>query len=142
MAIINEEGVGAGRKAFGLIALVVICLSALVFWILPWWNRPPQMGSDEEVFRTVDALFTALGGKSDKQLAQCEEKLLSYRENGQITEEASTYLNGVIAMAKEGEWTNATKKLYPFMLAQRRDEAGSPTDSHHHAPRSKAKVGK
>ena len=40
-----------------------------------WWNRPPQMGADEGVFATVDALFTAVRARDERLIGQCEQRL-------------------------------------------------------------------
>ena len=93
----------------GMIALVI------------WWGQPPQMGIDENVFRTVDALYTAVRSESPARVSQCEQRLNQYREQGSLPKPAHEFLAGVIARTKKGEWEPAAKRLYDFMLAQRRD---------------------
>ena len=88
-------------------------------------NRPPQMGTDEEVFKTVDALYTALGMRDPVKLSQCEERLRSYRAAEWLPQRSADYLDGVIAKARAGGWESALERLYDFMLAQRREGRAS-----------------
>src|SRR5262249_51628819 len=84
-------------------------------------GRPPQMGADEEVFRTVDALFTAVTARDPALLGQCEARLAAYREARQLPKQASDYLDSIIKKAHRGSWQAAAERLYDFMLAQRRE---------------------
>ena len=107
-----------GLMAAGVVGLVVL----LVFWF-DWWARPPQMDADEEVFATVDALFTAVTARDQKLLADCERRLLALKDAGKLPLEASAYLDKVISKARAGRWQKAAETLYDFMRAQRRDGA-------------------
>ena len=78
------------------------------------------MGADDDVFKTVDALFTAVNMKDEAKLAQCERRLHAYRDAGKLPKSSAEYLDGVIAKARAGSWDSATERLYEFMLAQRR----------------------
>jgi len=86
-----------------------------------YFRTPPQMGADAEVFRTVDALYTAVTARDEKLLAQCETRLKSLKQGGKLPDGASSYLDGVIATARQGQWRPAAERLYDFMKAQRRD---------------------
>ena len=79
------------------------------------------MGADPEVFKTVDALYTAIRNQDKKQLASCEAMLKDHFRGGRLPAAASQSLNKVIARAHSGEWDPAAKSLYSFMFAQRRD---------------------
>jgi len=83
----------------------------------------PQMGADEGVFKTVDALFTAVTARDGKQLEACDSRLKEYRRQGKLPGEAADYLDGVVARARDGRWESAAQKLYDFMRAQRREGA-------------------
>jgi hypothetical protein len=69
----------------------------------------------------VDALFTALTARNEKLLAECETRLKSLQDDGVLAENAFTHLDGIISQAKTGEWRQASRKLYKFMQAQRRE---------------------
>jgi hypothetical protein len=80
------------------------------------------MGSDEEVFKTVDALFTAVTARDEKLLGQCEQRLHALANAGKLPADASSYLDAVIRKARGGGWESAAKKLYSFIRAQRRED--------------------
>jgi hypothetical protein len=84
-------------------------------------QRPPQMGSDEAVFNTVDALYTAVRNQDDKQLTDSEHRLTAFKEAGKLPKDSAEYLERVIATARSGGWDSAAHRLYDFMLVQRRD---------------------
>src|SRR5207248_10965835 len=72
----------------------------------------PQMGADEGVFKTVDALFTAVTARDAKQLDACDGRLKEFRRQGKLPGEAADYLDGVVARARDGRWESAAQKLY------------------------------
>jgi hypothetical protein len=79
------------------------------------------MGADDEAFKTVDALFTAVTARDQKLLGRCEQQLHVWRDVGKLPEAAATHLDEVIRQAKAGRWESAGDRLYDFMRAQRRD---------------------
>jgi hypothetical protein len=81
------------------------------------------MGADEEVFSTVDALFTAITARNEKLLGQCEQRLQALKAAGKLPDEASNYLDAVIRKSRDGRWQSAAETLYDFMAAQRREGA-------------------
>lgn len=101
-------------------SVALICVGATLWWVLSL-RRPPQMGPNDEVFRTVDALFTAVTAHDEKLLAQCETRLHTQREVGHVPPEAAEYLDNVIQKARGGSWQSAAERLYDFMRVQRRD---------------------
>lgn len=105
------------------IALALLALAAVVIAVIVYASRStPQMGSDEAVFKTVDALFTAVTARDEKRLAECEERLRGYREQGKLPADAAERLDSIILKAKSGEWEPASRKLYDFMKEQRREK--------------------
>jgi hypothetical protein len=85
------------------------------------WDRTPQIGTDEAVFKTVDALFTAVTSKDAKRLEQCASRLTEYRKSGRLPETSAELLDSIIAQARSGEWKTAAERLYDTMLSQRRE---------------------
>jgi hypothetical protein len=104
---------------------IAICLVAVIVWALSL-RRPPQMGANEEVFHTVDALFTAVTARDEKLLAQCEARLQAHRDGGQMPPESAEHLDSIIQKARGGSWQSAAERLYDFMRAQRREGAAEP----------------
>ena len=110
------------RIALAVLAAVVVVVAVALLLNL---GSPPQMGADEEVFRTVDALFTALTGRSEPQLDQCERRLRGYREAGKLPPKAAKTLDAIIATARAGKWRPAAERLYEFMKGQKREGVAS-----------------
>jgi hypothetical protein len=84
------------------------------------------MGADEDVFKTVDALFTAVTARDAKLLRQCEQRLQALQGAGKLPGDAADYLAGVIRKARDGKWESAAERLYGFMTRQRREGAPDP----------------
>ena len=101
--------------AAGVVGLAVL----LAYWI-GWFGRPPRMAADDEVYKAVDALFTAVNAHDEKHLGQCEQQLRTFRSAGRLSGKASDYLDSIINTAREGRWQPAAEQLYDFMKAQRR----------------------
>src|SRR5215467_10557892 len=102
--------------AAGVVGLVVLVAG----WFV-WWGRPPQMGTDEEAFKAVDALFTAVTARDEQLLGRCAQRLRACTDAGRLPADASDYLDGVIGTARSGRWEAAAERLYDFMRAQRRE---------------------
>src|SRR5439155_8771617 len=103
--------------ALGIGCVVVF----LVGWLIWWLTKPPQLGGDPDVVRTVDALFTAVTARDEKLLTGCEQRLRASKEAGKLGTEPFDYLDGIIRKARTGRWQSAAEKLYDFMKVQRRD---------------------
>src|SRR4051794_35235845 len=73
--------------AFGVVALLSVAI--LIYKL----QRPPQMGADEEVFKTVDALFTAVTARNEKLLSECEQRLKKHKEAGNLPPQAAARLD-------------------------------------------------
>ena len=103
--------------AVGLIASVAICVAAWVLWPVP------QIGPDDDVMRSVDALFTAITSKSEKRLELCRAKLQAHEQAGKLPPPAASRLTAIVRRAQGGEWQPAAEALYSFIKAQRREGA-------------------
>lgn len=123
MATTDAEGPSRERIVL-FTGLGLVTIAAVVALIL--WNRTPQLGTDEEVFRTVDALFTAVTARDEKLLAQCEQRLKAHRDAGRLPADAADRLDGVIAKAHSGSWGPAAERLYDFMKSQKREGPADP----------------
>jgi len=106
--------------AFALLGLGVALAGFLLFAYL---NRPPQMGTSEEAFKTVDALYTAVRSRDENRLTESERRLRGHRETGKLPTAAADALDAIIRTARAGSWESATERLYDFMRAQRREGA-------------------
>ncbi|HEY2251249.1 MAG TPA: hypothetical protein VGH74_09320 [Planctomycetaceae bacterium] len=102
----------------------ILCGLAAAFiatFLVQTFRAPPQIGTDDEVFATVDALFTALNSRDESRLDDCEERLLVLRESNQLPAKAADHLDSVLEQARSGQWEPAAKRLYEFMYRQRRE---------------------
>ncbi|HZZ78502.1 MAG TPA: hypothetical protein VFE62_08290 [Gemmataceae bacterium] len=115
---IAEHSVTLRRYTYYVVGVIVLLGAFVLVWSL---RRPPQMGADEEVFRTVDALFTAVTARDEKRLAECERHLTAFKSAGSLPPSAAAHLDGIVRQARGGQWEPAARSLYDFMMAQRRD---------------------
>jgi hypothetical protein len=84
-------------------------------------GRPPQLGADEEVFKTVDALFTAVTARDANLVARCDQRLKAFGAAQRMPADAARYLDGIVARTHQERWEPAAEQLYAFMIVQRRD---------------------
>ena len=120
--VTTEEQTRRKMRWLGGIALGIGVTVIAVIVVLSL-RTEPQMGPDEEVFDTVDALYTAVRNRDEKQLAACEAKLAGYRDVGKLPATAASTLTAIIASARSGGWDSAARRLYDFMAAQKREGA-------------------
>lgn len=99
---------------------VAILAFVLLGLFVPYLRAYPQIGEEEKVLTTVDALFTALTSRDLQRLQDCEVRLETYRDEGELPLVAATKLKNIIERARSGEWETSARTLYDFILAQRR----------------------
>lgn len=116
----------------GLVGFLIVVVGIVLFAV---FGRPPQMGPSDEVFHTVDALYTAVRNRDEKRVTECEQRLHAYRAAGTLPASAADELDGIIRTGRGGQWQPAAEKLYAFMLAQRRE--GAETQPHADKPKAK-----
>jgi hypothetical protein len=109
-------------------------LFGLVVLVLFGCGKPPQIGTDEEVHKATDALFTALTARDTGLLDKCEAKLDELAASGKLPEEPHRSLKKIIGKARSGSWESAAGRLHDFITGQ---EIGP-----EHSPREAAKSGK
>ena len=111
-------GADATRRTWpvGVVGTVAVLLLAFQIWTR--WPAP-QMPTDEQVFNTVDALFTAVTAHDAARLSECEQRLKTYHADGRISDAVADRLSGVVQQAHDGDWEPAAQTLYDFILGQR-----------------------
>jgi len=114
----NDSTNSPRQVIFGICGVLAMAFFGWGIWVrLP----PPQLKlDDEQVFNTVDALFTAVTTRDLSRLDQCEQRLMTYHEEGRMSDAVAVSLETVIQQARDGQWEPAAKRLYGFMLGQRR----------------------
>jgi hypothetical protein len=101
--------------------IVVVTASMCLLVLAAAGCGTPQIGADNrEAMKAVDALYTAVGLKDPKLVAQCEANLKSLRDAGKLPRDSSSYLESIIADANAGKWQPAQERLSKFMEEQRR----------------------
>jgi hypothetical protein len=83
-------------------------------------GRPPQIGENKEVYKAVDALYTAVGLRDTKLVEQCAARLKDLLAAGTLPAGVSKSLESIIAEAKGGKWESSQIRLSKFMEGQRR----------------------
>ena len=80
----------------------------------------PQIGANKQVFKGVDALYTAVSLKDRKLVDQCAAELKRLFAAGSVPENASRTLDAIMAEARDGKWEPAQQRLQRFMEGQHR----------------------
>jgi hypothetical protein len=106
------------QVALAILALLIAVLSARAWFGI---RSQPQLAASPDVYKTVDALFTAVTAHDEQRLAVCEKRLEGYRAAADLPEPAWKRLKGVIAIAHGGDWEKAAHRLYEFMQGQKRE---------------------
>lgn len=83
-------------------------------------GRPPQLGGDEQSFKAVDALYTAVGLRDPALVDRSAAALARLRAEGKLPDAAGATLDRIIAEGKGGRWESAQDRLGRFMEGQRR----------------------
>jgi hypothetical protein len=100
--------------------LIAGILGAVAVAGFQWSRRSPQIAlDDEQVVATVDALFTAISTRNTDRLEDCARRLKSYHERGQTSSSVDSFLDSILAQARNGHWDPAARSLYDFILHQR-----------------------
>jgi hypothetical protein len=106
-------GAAMPRRRMSAVSTLVLVLSLFV-----GCGRAPSMGLDKETFVTVDALFSAVCLKDEKQLDRNAGTLNKLHDDGRLPEAAHKALAAIISEAKSGGWEDAAETLREFMLDQ------------------------
>jgi hypothetical protein len=101
--------------ALGLLVALIAGRFALGF------RSQPQLSASDDVFKTVDSLFTAVTAKDLTRLTECQQRLAEHQARGSLPAAAARRLSRIVAAAQAGEWESAAQRLYDFMQGQRRD---------------------
>jgi hypothetical protein len=97
------------------VMLAIVCIFAF------WQRAPAQLANDESLFKTVDALYTAVRMKDAARVVECEKRLAEAHAAGRLSEAAWHQLEVIIDETNAGNWQPAAESLYAFMLGQRRE---------------------
>jgi hypothetical protein len=93
-------------------------LAAFALLLAAGCGKPAQIGSDDEVHKTVDALFTAVTARDATQLDRCEKRLAELKADGRLPASAHESLAAIVGRARSGKWESAAERLYEFIRGQ------------------------
>lgn len=116
-AVPSRQTSSRARRWFACGALV--CAVVAVVWLTIALRPVPQLGSEEETLKAVDALFTAVNAHDSKLVEQCATQLTNLRQANKIGPEPYAHLESIIAQSREARWRQSSHQLYDFMMAQR-----------------------
>lgn len=105
------------RYLVAVIGVVTSLLIGLTYWA---WTDTPQLADDDDVYASLDALFTAVTARREPLIVNCESKLVVLHSEGKIPEQAWTRISHVIELAKAGQWESSARELYTFIERQKR----------------------
>jgi hypothetical protein len=108
------------QLAIAILGLVLIAIAARTYF---GFRSAPQLPASDEIYNTVDALFTAVTAHDSQCLASCQQRLEAYKDRGSLPAAAAQRLDRIIALANSGDWTAAAHQLYDFIQAQQRKAA-------------------
>ena len=111
-----QEENAVGRKVLLVLLLVVVLI--LGVGLYTYFRHSPSLGNSEAVRQTVDALFTAFTSKNLDRLKDCENRLITFRETGELPQPAYRSLAEMIQQARDGGWETAARSLYDFIQRQ------------------------
>ena len=95
-------------------------LMIFVFVTFTWlWSGVPQLKYDDQVFRSLDAMFTAVTARSNSKLNDCGHRLETLHDEGRIPEAAWNRISKCRELAHRGEWDTAARSLYQLIESQR-----------------------
>jgi hypothetical protein len=111
------------KLTLSLLGLMLLALAGRLYFS---YRSQPQLPPSPEVFQTVDALFTAVTAHDSQRLADCQQRLATYKDRGSLPPAAAQCLDRIISVAQSGDWTAAAHRLYDFMQAQKRNGQAIP----------------
>src|SRR5437763_15337949 len=110
------------KLTLAILGLIIFGMSARLYFA---YRAQPQLPASDDVFQTVDALFTAVTAHDSQRLADCQQRLASYKDRGSLPAAAAHRLDRIITLAQSGDCTTAAHRLYDFMQAHQRKAASA-----------------
>ncbi len=80
----------------------------------------PQVLNNEEVFTSLDALWTAVTSQKLERLQSASDRLQELRDSGDLSESGWNAISPIIEQASSGQWEPAARRLKKFIRAQRK----------------------
>jgi hypothetical protein len=79
----------------------------------------PEVTSDAGL-KSLDALYTAVTSRKSELVDQCATQVARLETSGDLNSSAADVLEGVIKLARAGEWQQSAETLDTYIRAQTR----------------------
>ena len=101
----------------------LLCATAVLF--LGGCRPVPQVLDDEDVFKELDALYTAVTSQRRNLVDDCRERLTKLHKEKKLSDAGFAAMTKIIKETEENQWSDAAQHLYDFMRAQRKTKPAS-----------------
>lgn len=88
-------------------------------WAWHYYSTPPPLQASPQAAKTLDAMFTALTSRDQKNLSACIERIEQYSQQGMLATRAAAELRSCNDLATAGSWEQAAERLYWVIYEQR-----------------------
>lgn len=98
------------------------CCALMGILALGGCGSPPQVFHEEQTYKTIDALWTALSTKRSDLLEATAADLNRLNAEGKLSPEGLAALSPILEKARRSEWQPAMVDLKAFIQGQRREQ--------------------
>lgn len=113
----RRSGPGKGRSRTQCLGVTL-----LLACVLGGCGSPPQVFHDEQTYKTIDALWTALSTRRRDLLESTSAELSRLNSAGKLSPEGLAALTPILEKARRDEWQPAMVDLKAFIQGQRREQ--------------------
>ena len=112
----NNREASTGRILLvSLASVLAVVTIAFAYWA---WTATPKLQPSDEVYTSLDALFTAVTAHKSPMVETSATRLDALHREGKIPDPAWKRITRVIDLAKDGQWESSAKSLYQFIERQ------------------------
>lgn len=101
----------------------LLCATSVLF--VGGCRAVPQVVDDGDVFKELDALYTAVTSRRRNLVDDCRGRLTILHKEGQLSDAGFAAVTKIITEAEQNQWASAAQHLYDFMRAQRKTKPSS-----------------
>jgi len=98
----------------------VMCCLVVGLLLVPVGCRQPQVLNNDDAFRQLDALWTAISARRPEMIRQCRDGLTQLHRDQKLSDAGWKVVEGILTQAEQGDWTNAALRLKKLIRGQRR----------------------
>jgi hypothetical protein len=98
------------------IAIALVIGLGFTVWGIRWYLQPPVVSEGQ--LRYIQLLRTAVSSENEEHVAGVERVLKKKLDGGELTQKEWRHFQGIIDVAKRGEWESASRACEGFERAQ------------------------